>query len=453
MNEKTLKTSYLLHQSSSYETSDINQSINQYQMIGSIYERGVIDEMLATNPVIQLGVMGLTAAMSSAQISLSACGCKPEVYEFIDEMLFRSLDTRFQQVFLRALDALIYGVSAAELSIEYKYGRWVLKDISARPVSGFDLYNIKKDPKNFWIEGTYRWFDQKGALKSQDCGAPWETGKSLMAWFVYPSGSLLGRSILRPIVNEHKEKTLIRQLRGNAIPKSLYGTPVLHARKRDENEEPLREETVDQTAQALAVAATGRASCLYIPADFDAPDVLYAQDSGLQRSIEAENSLDIQILMALGSSAYARGVLTGFGSQGAAELDSDLQNSVRNLFFQWFSSEMQPLIDYFVDLNFGEQDRYPELVISSPSQMTTPQLSRTLVQLVSAGLYKPTTDDESKLRELLRMPQRTDESKLLQTPNENVNNNAGLGITGHYSSVIDTREGRDILYEETKVEQ
>lgn len=441
------KTSSLLAETTNLDYGSIEQSINQYHMLGSIYEPGLVDTMLAQNPTVQLGWLGLSAAMAQAQIDLMPCGCSQDIYDFIKEMLFRRLQTRFQQVFIDTLQALLYGVAPAEVSLDWKGGRWWISDISSRPARGFDLFNLKKRSGEWWISGTYSWFATDGSQRIVECGAPWERGKALIFWPVFGPG-LLGRSLLRPIVNEHLEKQQIRKLRGAALSKCLFGTPILHARQRREDEGPLNPEEVNAAKFALARASTGNATCLYLPDSFDNPDVLYAQTDGLAKSIEAENALDLQILMALGSSHLARGLLSGYGSQGAGENDQQLQDSIRSYLFQWFQQQVQSLIDYIVDLNFGVQEYYPEITITSPSVMSIPQLSRTLTQLVGAGLYRPCRQDEEVLRKLCRMPEQSGELLELESnPNQ-----TGLGITGHYDSAMDTREGRDVYYSETKEE-
>lgn len=264
-------------------------------------------------------------------------------------------------------------------------------------------------------------------------------------WWPVFGGGLLGRSLLRPIVNEHLEKQQIRKLRGAALSKVLFGTPILHARERREDEGELSIDEVKAAQSALARAATGNANCLYLPDAFDKPDVLYAQTDGLAKSIEAENALDIQILMSLGSSHLARGLLSGYGSQGAGENDQQLQDAIRTYYFSWFAEQMQPLIDYIVDLNFGPQKHYPELSIVSPSVMTIPQLSRTLAQLVGAGLYRPCDKDEEILRRLCRMPDQT--GNLINQ--DKAATDDGMGIKGHYDpNGLDTRTDRDVLYQE-----
>lgn len=159
----TKKTPAALAETTSIEVGGITQSVNQYRMLGNVYSPGLIDEMLTTNPTIQLGWLGLSAAMAQAQVALVPCGCRPDVYELINEMLFKRLETRFQQVFLDTLQALLYGVAPAEVSIAWEYGHWIISDISARPARGFDLFNLKKQSRDWWITGRYSWITGSGA--------------------------------------------------------------------------------------------------------------------------------------------------------------------------------------------------------------------------------------------------------------------------------------------------
>lgn len=443
-----LKTPPEISGNSSNEYSSLAQNVNFHQMLGSVYEPGLIDTMLTTNPTIQLGWLGLSAAMSQAQVSLKQVGAKDEIYNFVYEMLFRRLETRFQQVFLNALQALLYGVAPAEVSLAFRGGHWVFKDITARPVRGFDLYNIRKEPGEWWINGRYSWYSTNGALKTVKCGGPNDKDSAIFWWPVFGEG-LLGRSLLRPIVNEHLEKCEIRRLRGAALRKVLFGTPVLRARERRTDESELGDADIQSAKRSVAMAATGNSACLYLPDGFEKLEILYSGSDGLAKSVEAENAIDIQILMALGSSHIARGLLSGYGSQGAGENDQMLQDSIRRYFFQWFAQAFQPLIDWIIDINFGYQAHYPELEVVSPSVMTIPQLSRTLTQLVNSGLLRPCEEDEEELRRLCRMPEQS--GKLIKQ--ETKDNPSVLGISGHYDSITgDTREGRDILYTEQKAE-
>ena len=447
---KPKKTPDTLAQAAMYETSGQNQQIGQRSMIGSIWEPGLVDQMLATSSPIALGWAGLSSQMGTAIISIDAKGASQEITEFIKEMLFNRLETRFQQVFINTLQALLYGVAPAEISLIYRFGRWEIADIAARPASGFDLYSIRK--QSWWIEGTYRWIDSAGAVQSVECGAPWEDQKALMWWPVFGPG-ILGRSILRPVVDEWQVKCTIRKMRGNAISRTLYGLPILHARKRDDNEPDLNPDEIRAAQAALARASTGSAAALFIPDCFDLPEIKFSDSNAITAANALEDHCDLQTLMALGSSQIARGLLGGYASAGVSDADEHLADNIRAYYFQFFSQSMQQLIDFIIDLNFGPQLHYPELVVASPSVMSIPQLSRTMAQLIASGVIRPTVEDEEQIRKMGRLPNQTGNIIANQHPNTPAtDDDDGQGIKGHYDSAtgIDTRIDRDINYQEVK---
>lgn len=380
--------------------SDLNGNFSGRSWFGHYYTPGLADEVLTTDPAIATGWQGLLSVMGQAAIDITGDHVRADVVEYLRACLFRRLNRRFNAVFNDVLQALVYGCQPLEVVTKYECGRWWLVDLVPIPARNFDLENVTRGPGEWWING--RCQTEHGYIK---CGGPGEPG-ALVLWLTYGPG-LFGRSIIRPILNEHLEKGQIRRLRAVGLAKSIIGTVTLFERKPDANqgEEALTDEQLKEQAECMAEALeAAEESTIALPNTFDKVQPIYPSADCVGKSIEAEDHTDLQILQAFGSQHLARGLLSGYGSQGAGETDTKAQQALRGLYFEWAASALQPLIDWLCDINFGALDSYPELSIISPTPQSPESLARSYVQLAAAGAIQPTKEDEILLRRLLRLP-------------------------------------------------
>ena len=415
-------------------------------LIGQNGFPGLIDEALQTDSTLATAWLGLVSVMVSAEIDLKPCGCKAEVYDFIKEALFKKADQRFADYHTNLLNALVYGVAPAEITVKYENKKWWLKDINYINPCFFDLYSLVKYPGEWWVNGLCM-VNQKPVK----CGKP-GSGLPVVWWPVYGEG-LLGNSLLRPIINDHKEKKYIQEQRRIAINKAIQGT--LLGFQDDGNIEELSQEQIDDVADSLANCAAGADNAFVLPAQIKNVQPVYPAADSIEKSISAENHTDIQILQAFGSQHLARGLLSSFSSADAGEQDQKNQQALRGYFFNWAARQFQNIIDWLVDLNFGEQENYPELRIVSAMPQSPESVVRSAVQLSAAGAIQFTNEDAAYFRRLLRMPENNNnlDNLTIDKNNNNINNNSAVRVPGSFDQQtgMDTRD-RAFEYMELKGE-
>lgn len=377
------------------------------EWIGYPWQVGKADEALMTDPAIAAGWHELSSVMAQAAVGITGADRVPAIHAFLADMLFSRLNRRFNAVIIDLLQALIYGVMPMQVITAYNAadGRWELKDLLPIPARNFDLYSLKFKPGQWWIEGRIQLFDGQ-IIK---CTGPGQGGP-LVLWAKFGPG-LLGEPIIRPIMAYNEEKNSARKLRGVGLYKSVLGNLLAFERKPDLNsgESGMNTEQLTAVSDALAKLTTGAAqsSVGTMPYTIDKVTPIYPAADSIGKTIEAENHADMAILQAFGSQHMARGLLSGYGSQGAGQADSQAQQALRGYYYQWIANTLQPVLDWIIDLNFAQVAYYPELHIVSPSAQEPASLIASYCRLLQAGGITPTTADQDYIRQLLRLPART----------------------------------------------
>lgn len=404
------------------------------EWIGYPWQVGKADEALMTDPAIAAGWQELSSVMAQAAVGITGADRVPAIHAFLADMLFSRLNRRFNAVIIDLLQALIYGVMPMQVITGYNAadGRWELKDLLPIPARNFDLYSLKFKPGQWWIEGRIQLFD--GQII--ECTGPGQGGP-LVLWAKFGPG-LLGEPIIRPIMAYNEEKNAARKLRGVGLYKSVLGNLLAFERKPDlsSGEAGMNTAQLEGVSDALAKLTTGAAqsSVGTMPYTIDKVTPIYPAADAIGKTIEAENHADMAILQAFGSQHLARGLLSGYGSQGAGQADTQAQQALRGYYYQWIANTLQPVLDWIVDLNFSRVEYYPELHIVSPSAQEPASLINSYCRLLQAGGLTPTTADQDYIRQLLRLPARTaGEPIKMEAP--------GLGA-GYYNTATgaDTRE-------------
>lgn len=375
--------------------------------LGTPYSVGKADEALLTDPAIAAGWQELSSVMAQAAVGITGADKVPAIHEFLSAMLFSRLNRRFNAIIVDLLQALIYGVQPMQVITAYDAasGRWELKDLLPIPARNFELYSLKYKPGQWWIEGNIILFDGRII----ECTGPGQGG-ALVLWATFGPG-LLGRPIIRPVMAYNEEKASARKLRGVGLYKSVLGTLLAFERKPDLNsgEAPMNTEQLSGVSDALAKLTNGAANSSVgtMPYTIDQVTPIYPAADAIGKTVEAENHADMAILQAFGSQHLARGLLSGYGSQGAGQADMQAQQALRGYYYQWIANTLQPVLDWIVDLNFTRPDYYPELHIVSPTAQEPASLINSYCRLLQAGGLEATTADQDYIRQLLRLPART----------------------------------------------
>lgn len=417
-----------------------NEAYSGQEWLGYPWAVGKSDEALMTDPAIAAGWQELLSVMAQAAVGITGADRVPAIHSFLSNMLFSRLNRRFNAIIIDLLQALIYGVQPMQVITAYNAatGYWELKDLLPIPARNFDLYSLNYRPGQWWIEG--RITTLSGDVI--ECTGPGKGGP-LVLWAKFGPG-LLGRPIIRPIMAYDEEKASARKLRGVGLYKSVLGNLLAFERKPDltAGEAGMNTEQLTAVSDSLAKLTTGAANSSVgtLPYTIDKVTPIYPAADSIGKTVEAENHADMAILQAFGSQHLARGLLSGYGSQGAGDTDTKAQQALRGYYYQWIANVLQPVLDWIVDLNFSRVDYYPELHIVSPSAQEPASLINSYCRLLQAGGLTPTTADQDYIRQLLRLPARTAGKPVnIDVP--------GLGA-GYYK----TETGEDTREPETRAE-
>lgn len=392
---------------------------------------GQADIALESDPALSAGWLGLLSIMAQAEIDVGGRDVPSFIRDFFRNMLFKKGSRRFNNVFIDLLGALLYGVQPLQVILSYSNGYWLLDDLWPVPARYFSLETVKKNSNEWWITG-----DLTVNNKRIKAGAP-GSGLPVFFWATYGPG-LFGRSILRPVMGDHEEKQYSRKLRGVGLSKSVLGTVALFEKQPEAQDTPLTPEQMEEYAQTLADAVTARdRSAVMFPYNVGSVQPIYAAADSISKTIDAENHADLSILQAFGSQHMARGLLSGYGSQGAGETDSRAQQALRGYYFQWAAGAIQPLLDWLTELNFGPQESYPELSIISPEAQGPKSLVDEYTRLTAAGVLSATPADADFFRRLLRLPQGNGKIEKMHKAPVAVSGTFGNNVLG------DTRDAED----------
>ena len=408
----------------------VEHSFDKPELLGSYTHIGLIDRALQIDSTLATAWLGLISVMVSAEVDIKPSGASQEVIDFVKEALFKRADRRFADFHTDLLNALLYGVAPFEVTLKYEDNHWWLRNLNFIHPRFFDWSSLKKEPGEWWVTG--RCF--VNGLPTP-VGGP-GSGLPVVWWPVYGRG-ILGSSLMRPVIATHVEKAEVQDERRIALQKSIQGSIVALSGEPTTLMEELTPEQLEDVATALANCAAGTDNAVALPPQIKQVMPIYPATDSISKSIEAEDHCDLSMLSAFGSLSSARGILTGYGSQGAAVGDSQAQQALRSYFFQWGARLFQNIIDWLIDVNFGAQKCYPELRIISSTPQTAESLVRAAVQLSAAGAIQYTEADEAFFRQLLRLPEK--QGHVIEPTTQA--DDAKL-TTGHYDTAtgLDTRD-------------
>jgi hypothetical protein len=383
-------SSYLARKGGHDSLYDRNTNLTYSKAQGRLGTIGEWEQMLKTNPIARIAYTSMIATLQSATFHIgipeqaNEKDVNPEVKQFVNDLLFVKPDKRFSQYVGRLLRAIAYGFYPQEITTKLEDGKLYIADLDPRPPRTFEPTTIKREADG-WVRAQQQFYDEKDELKTVNYGAPGEGGKGWLWWPVYGDG-LFGDPILRPVFNEHKEKEDIRRIRRLAVQKFLCPTPVVTSREdAGQDDEKAHKDEVEDTEKAIGSVVYDEEGVLTLPPWVESLTQFIPPGDAIAASIEAENHCDIQILLAFFAQWVARGLLAAYGSAGASGVDTQEQRNIRKHFVEWIKDQVQILIDYFVDWNYGPQLVYPELAVIYREELTLRDEVAAASQLMRGG--------------------------------------------------------------------
>jgi hypothetical protein len=393
-----------------------NWGLQGARAVGDRSTPGEWAEMLRTNVAASLGARALLATLSGVSHDISAHpDADPRVVAFVRSLLFEQLARPFTAYTEKIFSAILFGFSANELISKQVDGLWYLADIGYRKPQTIRLDTVKRNADG-WLECVQEWRGSSGSSHRAEYSGPGVAGKGWLWWITFGTSSLLGDSILRPVYGAYKTHNEAIRIRNIATQKAVLGSPTIISREGTSLDGSAKgrgpsKEAVTATVKAVAKQRSIENGVVALPGWVESIENPFVVPGVIEQLTAVINDCSVKILLGFFSGQFARGLLAQFGTNAASESDADAQKALRRSFLEFLKIEVQFLINYFVELNFGVQRYYPELTSTYIDEMPVEARVATMVQAVGAGLYKPSKLDRDEFRALMRIGAVEEENK------------------------------------------
>jgi hypothetical protein len=391
---------------------DANYSATGSSAVGTISSVGEWRRMEQTCPAVAIGARALLGTIQGVPFDVVAHeDCPERVVEFVRALLFEMPRCDFGEYADTLFAAVRYGFAPHEIVSYRDGGLWWLRDLGYRPPNSFDLQTITKR-KSGWMAARQRFYDENGATVTADYDEPGKPGKGLLLWPTYgDNGGPLGEGFYRPLYAIYREWADAVRYRRIATQKAGLGTYVVQYR---ENMEP--DEATQAVIEArIAEASTHQSAVLTLPASVDAEHSgwQFSEPEAINALTSVINDCETRIFQCFGAQYAARGITTQHGSFSASKVDADELSGHRSSFVRWLSRAVQPVINFYVELNFGQQKHYPYLVGDAPREISPTELVGAMVAAKGAGLLVVDSGVRGSIRLALQQEPEGDEAAQL----------------------------------------
>jgi len=385
---------------------DTNPYTTGTNAVGSIQSPGAWESMIRTNPTAATSFQSMLATLQAVTWEVKPCGAKKSHVKFVEKLYFEMFQRSFKSFIRTLLNAPLYGFAPHEITTYQSNGYTWIKDLQYRQPRTFNLWTVAINSDGS-VNATQQYY-KNNAISTARYGRPGMPGGGWLFWPVFGEG-VFGQSVLRPIYNEHKEKEDIRKIRRIAIQKYLLDTIAIKIRN-DEDIDELDEATkasIDNSLEELQRVIYHEKNVISLPGIVEDVVQLFNDSESIPRSIEAEQHCDLQVMLSFGSQWMGRGLLGAYSSNAASKTDITEQRNLRRFYIDWISESVQWLSDYFIDYNYGPQEKYPELSAIYVPEIEPETQANIAVKLRKGGLLSIDDDDEDYFRGLVGMPKRT----------------------------------------------
>lgn len=393
-----------------------NWDLQGAKAVGDRSTPGEWAEMLRTNVAASLGARALLATLSGVSHDVSAHhDADPRVVDYVRSMLFEQLARPFSAYAEQIFSSILFGFSANELIAKQIDGLWYLADIGYRKPQTIRLDTVKRNADG-WLECVQEWRGNAGQVHRAEYAGPGVAGKGWLWWITFGTSSLLGDSILRPVYGAYKTHNEAVRIRNIATQKAVLGSPTIIAREGTSLDGSAKgrgpsKAAVTDTVKAVAKQRSIENGVVALPGWVESIENPFVVPGVIEQLTAVINDCSVKILLGFFSGQFARGLLAQFGTNAASESDADAQRALRRSFLEFLKIEVQYLINYFVDLNFGRQKYYPELTSTYIDEMPVSERVTTMSAAVTSGLYKPSKLDRDEFRSLMRISAAEEENK------------------------------------------
>lgn len=418
---------------------DKNTSYRREKAVGDISNPGKFKEMEQTNAMVALGSMSLFGVLMGANWFVDAHpDADPDITAEVHRAFFEYLDRPWPVVARGMFKGVTYGFAPQEITTQLIDGILYPKNIELRPPNTIDINTIRRG-EHGWFECTQKYYDLDGTLREAYFGDPQDPSKGWLLWVTFgDNANPLGQGFYRPIVAIHDRKVRALQIEYVAIEKVGLGVPVVYLREGVDPYvagSPVSKEDYEETLDEIAAATSHEQGVLGVPSWVDRIDELYGESDSLERIIKVIDHTDVQILTYFGAQYAARGLMTAHGTNSANETDAITQGGYRQYYLDWITEQIQPIVDWFVIHNFGEQRYYPQIKGRHDRDLTPQDLINAMATARQSQLLKIDNSIRATVRNALHLdPEPEDIDK------DEVKGGALLDTVGGIQGIIQIKD-------------
>ncbi len=314
-----------------------------------------------------------------------------KIAEFVRFLIFDDMTPRFSKFLASALTMVEYGYSLFEITdkIGYssKFGSYIgIGKLGYRSQKTIEKWNIKDGE----LDNVYQ----------NVCGDVGFTGnidaRFLLRFALMDEGdNYEGISMLRACYGPYLRKRVALKLNAIGIEKYAVPTPLAVTPP-----EGLAKDELSRLQTTLAGYTSHQCNYIITPNGTEVSlfDAKYNPES-VDKTIDSEDRRMTKAFMAnflelMGGGSYAlSNDLSDFFLQGLKAMANVILEELN-----------EKIIERYVRLNFGPQDKYPKLIVSGIDDKPGTELATAISSLVSSGTFTPDTALEQNLRKRYQVP-------------------------------------------------
>ena len=361
----------------------------------------LVEEMRRTDAAVKAAENAVKVPLlaSDWSIDTKAGDAKgEEIREFIENSLFNLENRSWKDLLREMLTYLSFGYAVFEIILDVVDGMVVLQDLSPRVQASIERWETEDGS----LGVTQQILNDSGLSRAS---IPAE--KLLILTNDKEGDDLTGQSIFRSAYRSYFMKTNLYKIQGIQAERWGVGLPVIEMAEdlafgedeKDKAEEMARNIRANQ--KAYAVMPPGYKLNILTPSGNPIGD-------SIEKAIDHHNR---QIVLSI----LAQFLMLGGDGTGSLALSKDqssfflkvLDDKASYLAEQINKRVIKPL----VDLNFGEQEYYPELTYSPLGDTDLEQMSKVVSELLNAGAITKNSKDEQYIRGLFGFPELTEEEQ------------------------------------------
>lgn len=358
----------------------------------------LVEEMRRTDGAVAAVLSALKTPIVSAEWSIFSYDDSPkgeQIRKDVEDNFF-NIERGWREFVRESLGYLDFGHYAFELIWELKNGRIHLKDLAPRIPASIQSWQITGGKRGI------KQFIRTDESDKFEAEIPEE--KLLILTNNKEGDDVTGQSVLRAAYKHYKYKDVLYRISGVAADR--YGVGIPHVELPAEGYGDADKEKIEEALENLR---SNEKSYLLTPPGYK---VQILTPNGNPQGAQIDTLIDHHNRMIF-VSILAQFLMLGSDGTGSMALSGDHSSFFLNHIedkAKYFASQVNTqAIKRFVDLNYGEQEWYPELRHAPLGSKDVKALAETLSILNMAGLLDPDTDLKKWARQIVDAPELTDE--------------------------------------------